>query len=224
MDALFEWLTTTGAEVGLNLVAATLIFFAGRIAAKILTKAAQRVIAKTQSDETLSRFVGNLVCSGLLTVVILAALSKLGVQTASFIAIFGAAGLAVDMALPGSLSNFAAGVLLLVFRPISVGEYVVIAGTEGIVKEIGIFTTTLNTLDNRMIVIGNSDVTAGNIENYSCEENRRIDLLVGISYDDDIRRAREVILDEISKTDHMLSDPAPFVGVCELGDNSAITR
>ena len=224
MDALFEWLTTTGAEVGLNLVAATLIFFAGRIAAKILTKAAQRVIAKTQSDETLSRFVGNLVCSGLLTVVILAALSKLGVQTASFIAIFGAAGLAVGMALPGSLSNFAAGVLLLVFRPISVGEYVVIAGTEGIVKEIGIFTTTLNTLDNRMIVIGNSDVTAGNIENYSCEENRRIDLLVGISYDDDIRRAREVILDEISKTDHMLSDPAPFVGVCELGDNSAITR
>jgi small conductance mechanosensitive channel len=123
-----------GAEVGLNLVAVTLIFFAGRIAAKILTKAAQRVIAKTESDETLSRFVGNLVCSGLLTVVILVALSKLGVQTASFIAIFGAAGLAVGMALPGSLSNFAVGVLLLVFRPISVGEYVVIAGTEGIVK------------------------------------------------------------------------------------------
>lgn len=220
MDSLIEWLTTKGAEVGLNAVAAVVIFFVGRIAAKMLTKAAQRIVSKSQNDETLTRFVGNLVYSGLLTVVILAALSKVGVQTASFIAILGAAGLAVGMALQGSLSNFAAGVLLLVFRPINVGEYVVIAGTEGNVKEIGIFTTTLITLDNRMIVIANSAVTGGNIENYSREDNRRIDLVVGISYDDDIRRAREVILDELSKTDHLLADPAPFVGVFELGDNS----
>lgn len=220
MDTLTEWFTTKGAEIGLNLVAAILIFVIGRVAARVLTKVAQRAVNRTQEDETLSRFIGNLVYSALLTVVILSALARVGVQTASFIAILGAAGLAVGMALQGSLSNFAAGVLLLIFRPISVGEYVVLAGTEGVVDEIGIFTTTLVTLDNRRIVIGNSAVTAGNIENYSREENRRIDLVVGISYDDDIRRARDVIVDELGKLDLVLQDPAPFVGVFELGDNS----
>ncbi|MFT6399358.1 MAG: small conductance mechanosensitive channel [Bradymonadia bacterium] len=220
MDALIEWGTTTGAQVGLNLLFALGIFFIGRVIAKVLTKAAQRMILRSNNDETLSKFIGSLVYSLLLTVVVLAALSRMGIQTASFVAILGAAGLAVGLALQGSLSNFAAGVLMLIFRPFSVGEYIVAGGTEGVIQEIGIFTTTLFTPDNKVVIIGNSAVTGGNIENYSREENRRVDLTIGISYGDDIRRTREVILDELSKTDCVLADPAPFVGVAELGDNS----
>lgn len=220
METLIEWLTTTGAQVGLNLLFALAIFFIGRIVAKVLTRAAQRMVLRSNNDATLSKFIGSLVYSLLLTVVVLAALSRMGIQTASFVAILGAAGLAVGLALQGSLSNFAAGVLMLIFRPFNVGEYIVAAGTQGVVQEVGIFTTTLFTPDNKVVIIGNSAVTGGNIENYSREETRRIDLTIGISYDDDIRQAREVILDELSKTDGVLADPAPFVGLAELGDNS----
>ena len=156
----------------------------------------------------------------LLAFIIIAALNKLGIQTASFIAVIGAAGLAIGLALQGSLSNFAAGILMIVFRPFKVGDYIEGAGVAGTVEAIQIFTTQLKTPDNKTIVIPNSKISSDNIVNYSTKGTRRLDLIIGIAYDDDIDKARQIIMDIIQKDERVFKDPEPIVVVSELADSS----
>jgi small conductance mechanosensitive channel len=171
-------------------------------------------------DETLTRFIVKLTKIALLTFVIIAALGTLGVQTASFVAIIGAAGLAVGFALQGSLSNFASGVMLIIFRPLKVGDFVEAGGSTGVIEEISIFNTILTTIDNKKVIIPNSQITAGSIINYSAKEERRVDLVFGIGYGDDIKLAKETLMEIVKADKRVLAEPAPTVAVSELGDSS----
>jgi small conductance mechanosensitive channel len=175
---------------------------------------------KAKVDPTLSKFVKNLTYSLLLVFVVIAALGRLGVQTGSFIAIIGAAGLAVGLALQGSLSNFAAGVLMIIFKPFRVGDFIEAGGAMGTVKEIQIFNTILNTPDNKRVIVPNAQVTGGNIVNYSVNGTRRVDLVVGVSYDDDLKKAGQVIESVLKADNRVLADPAYTVAVSELADSS----
>jgi small conductance mechanosensitive channel len=178
------------------------------------------VLEKGGADPIIVGFVGSITYIALLAFVVVAALGQLGIQTTSFIAILGAAGLAVGLALQGSLANFAAGFLMIIFRPFKVGDFIEGAGVAGVVKEIQIFTTTLKTGDNKTIIIPNSKISGDNITNYSAEENRRVDMTVGVAYDADLSKVRDVLQDIISKDDRILSDPATQIAVAELADSS----
>ena len=205
---------------GLNIVSAVIIFIVGRWVAKAVTKFMGRVMTRNNVDETLIKFVGNLCYVALLALVVVAALSKLGIQTASFVAILGAAGLAIGLALQGSLSNFAAGVLMIIFRPFQVGHYIEAAGVEGSVEEIQIFTTQLKTTDNKTVIVPNATVMANVITNYSDKDTRRVDMVFGIGYDDDIDKARAIINEIISSDERVLKEPDPKILVSELADSS----
>lgn len=197
-----------------------LVFILGRWIAKALTSWFRRAIAKAGIEETLSRFLANLIYIVLIALVILTALSTLGVNTNNFLAILGAAGLAVGLALKDSLSNFAAGVMLVFFRPFKVGEFIDAAGISGSVESIRIFNTVLKTPDNRVITVPNSQIYGGTITNFSAEATRRIDLLIGISYDDDIGRAKALIQGVLSAETRVLEEPATQILVMELGASS----
>ena len=205
---------------GLSLVAAIVIFVVGRFVAKLVTKGLRNFMEKRKVDPSLIGFTTGLAHALLMTFVIIAALSRIGIQTTSLVAVIGAAGLAVGLALQGSLSNFAAGVLIIIFKPYKVGDYVVAGGAEGIVEDIGIFTTTVVTLDHRTQIIPNSVATSGVIENYTKKGIRRLDLVPGVSYGDDIRKVKGVLEEIISAEPKVLSEPAPFVGVMEMADSS----
>jgi small conductance mechanosensitive channel len=207
-------------SMGINLLAAIAIFVIGKIAARLLKNLLQKILEKGKVDPVLVSFCCNLAYSALLVFVVLAALGRLGVQTASFVAVIGAAGLAVGLALQGSLANFAAGVLMLIFRPFKIGDFVDGGGVSGVVKDIHIFTTTLNTPDNKRVIVPNSKIMGDNIINYSAEGTRRVDLVVGISYDDDIDKAKTALMDEVKKDDRVLADPEPVVAVVEMADSS----
>ena len=180
----------------------------------------RKLMTRGNVDVTLVSFVSNLIYVALLAFVIIAALGQLGIQTTSFIAILGAAGLAVGLALQGSLANFAAGVLMIIFRPFQVGDFIEGGGVAGTVEEIQIFTTQLMTPDNKTIIIPNAKMTEGNITNYSKKGTRRVDLTFDIGYGDDIDRARNLIKDEISKDQRILPQPAPQIVVTELAESS----
>jgi len=205
---------------GLKVVAAIVIFIVGRWVAKAVANFIKRMMTKSKTDETLVKFVGNLSYVALLAFVIIAAINQLGIQTTSFIAILGAAGLAIGLALQGSLGNFAAGVLMIIFKPFKVGDYIEGAGVAGTVEEIQIFTTQLVTPDNKTIIVPNAKMTGDNITNYSAKGTRRVELVFGIGYGDDIDNARQVIEGVISRDDRVLEDPAPAVLVSELADSS----
>jgi small conductance mechanosensitive channel len=205
---------------GLKVVAAIIIFIVGRWVAKGVAKLIRRVMTKSKTDETLVKFVGSLAYIALLAFVIIAALNQLGIQTTSFIAVLGAAGLAIGLALQGSLGNFAAGVLMIIFKPFKVGDFIEGAGVAGTVEEIQIFTTQLKTPDNKTIIIPNSNITGDNIVNYSTKGTRRVDMVFGIGYEDDIDKAREIILDVVGKDERVMKDPAPVVLLSELADSS----
>jgi small conductance mechanosensitive channel len=209
-----------GAEFGVNILAALAIFIIGRWVVKYLKKLTLRVMEKRNVDPTLAKFVANLAYVALLAFVVIAALGMLGIQTTSFIAVLGAAGLAVGLALQGSLSNFAAGVLMIIFRPFKVGDFVEGAGVAGIVEEIQIFTTRLASPDNKTIIIPNAKLTADNIINYSAKGTRRADMVFGIGYDDDIDKARSIISDVLSSDERVLKEPPLQVAVSELADSS----
>ena len=204
----------------LNLLYAVLIIIGGKIAVTIIRSIAKSMMDKAKVDKTLTSFALSLAEIALMAIVIIAALNRLGIQTASFIAILGAAGLAIGMALQGSLSNFAAGVLMILFKPIKVGDFVEAGGATGTVDDISIFTTTLTTPDNKKTIVPNSKLSADNIINYSAHGTRRVDLSVGISYSDDIKGARELLTKLLESDKRVLKSPAPFVGVSELGDSS----
>ena len=216
------WTQSQGLLVdwGLKALAAVAIFVIGRWIAKGVRRGVRRVLEKGGADPIIVGFVGSITYIALLAFVVVAALGQLGIQTTSFIAILGAAGLAVGLALQGSLANFAAGFLMIIFRPFKVGDFIEGAGVAGVVKEIQIFTTTLKTGDNKTLIIPNSKITGDNITNYSAEENRRVDMTVGVAYDADLSKVRDVLQDIISKDDRILSDPATQIAVAELADSS----
>jgi small conductance mechanosensitive channel len=205
---------------GLKILAAIAIFIVGRWVAKALRGVVTRAMTKGNVDETLISFLANLTYVTLLVFVIVAAINQLGIQTTSFIAILGAAGLAIGLALQGSLANFAAGVLMIIFKPFKVGDYVEGGGTAGIVEEIQIFTTKMRTPDNKSIIIPNAKITGDNIVNYSAKDSRRMDMIVGVSYDDDYDQVKEVLEDILAKDGRILEDPAAKIGILEFGDNS----
>ncbi len=213
---LQEWL----AAYGLKLVAAIAILIIGRWVAKRVRGLVEKLMKRSGTDPMIVSFVSSIAYVALMVFIVLAALGQLGIQTTSFIAILGAAGLAIGLALQGSLSNFAAGFLMIIFRPFKVGDFIEGAGVAGSVESIHIFTTTLKTPDNKVIIIPNASLSGGNITNYSAKETRRIDLTVGASYDVDVRKVKQVLEDIIGKDERVLPDPAPAVVVGELADNS----
>jgi len=205
---------------GLKILTAILIVVVGRWVARIIRRATEKLMTRSKVDVTLVTFVGNLIYVALLTFIILAALAQLGIQTTSFIAVIGAAGLAVGLALQGSLANFAAGVLMLIFRPFQAGDFIEGAGVAGVVEEIQIFTTQLRTVDNKTIIIPNAKITGDNITNYTKKEKRRVDLVIGVSYGDDIEKVKSVVADVLNGDERVLKDPPPTIAVLELGDSS----
>lgn len=205
---------------GLKVVGAIVLLIVGLLAARGIRGGLRRTLRRRQVDETLVPFLSGLVYYLILAFVIVSVLGLFGVQTGSIIAVLGAAAFAVGLALQGTLSNFAAGVMLLVFRPFKVGDYVDVSGTAGSVEAVGIFTTTLNTPDNVKIIVPNSSVFGQTIKNYAANDTRRNDMVVGISYDDDIGRALDVLHRVVSADERVLKDPEPTIAVSELGDSS----
>ena len=208
------------AVYGLNVIAALAILFFGRIAAGWGRRLLEKVLTRGGTDKMIVGFAGRILYIGLMVFVVLAALGKLGIQTTSFIAIIGAAGLAIGLALQGSLANFAAGFLLIIFRPFKVGDYVEAGGVSGSVEAIQIFTTTLSTPDNKTVIVPNSSIYEGNITNYSAKETRRVDLVVGVSYDADLAQVKRILNEIAEQDERVLRDPPPRIAVSELADNS----
>jgi small conductance mechanosensitive channel len=205
---------------GLRVVAGIIILVVGRYASRLLSQLVRKLLERAKVEATLVGFVSSLVYVGLMAFVIIAALGKLGVQTASFVAVIGAAGLAVGLALQGSLSNFAAGVLILLFRPFKAGDVIDAAGVVGAVETIHIFTTSLKTADNRRVIVPNASITGGNITNITANATRRVDLVVGVGYGENLQKVKDVIADVLKADERVLKDPAPTIGVLELADSS----
>lgn len=212
VDLLSAW--------GLKLLGAIVLLVLGRMVAGWARRAVRRAMERTQVEPTLIPFVSGLVYYLLLAVIVVAVLGVVGIQTASLLAVFGAAGLAVGLALQGTLSNFAAGVMLLVFRPFHVGDYIEAGGTAGSVESIGMFSTTLNTPDNVKILVPNSQVYGQTIKNYAANPTRRNDITVGVSYDDDVGVAIATIKSVLDADERVLDEPEAVIAVSELGDSS----
>lgn len=205
---------------GINILIALVIYVIGKMIAKWVTELAKTAMGKAGLDQMLVKFLANLLYGLLLAAVVLAALDRLGVNITSLMAIIGAAGLAVGLALKDSLSNFAAGVMIIIFRPFKIGDLINAGGALGVVDEIGMFCTLLHTGDNQRIIIPNSAVIGGNITNVNALGTRRVDMVIGISYDDDIGKARDIIMGILTADSRVLQDPAPAVAVSDLGDSS----
>lgn len=216
IGAAIEWLRGYGP----NVLAALIIFVVGWSAAKVARGVLRRALTKASFDETLSLFLSRLAYMLLLTFVAIVTIQKLGVDTTSFAAVIAAGGLAVGLALQGSLSNFASGVMLIALRPFKVGDFVEAAGTSGKVAAIAVFATELLTGDNKKVIIPNSAIASATITNYSANATRRVDLVVGVGYDADLRKAREVLESILSAEPRVLKDPAPLVAVSNLGESS----
>ena len=218
--SLLETLKTTGVDFGLKLAIALVIFIVGRMVARMIQRGLRRMMQAQEVDKILETFVSNLAYWTLMIFVIIAAINQVGIQTTSLIAVMGAAGLAVGLALQGSLSNFAAGVLIVIFRPYRVGDWVEAAGISGAVEQVQILTTILKTGDNKQIIVPNSQIMSSIITNYSANDTRRVDLTVGVSYGDDIDKVRTAIQSLVDADERILKDPACTIAVAELADSS----
>ena len=205
---------------GLKLLAAIAIFVAGRWLARRLSVGLERVLGRAHVDSTLSGFLRNIAYAAMLVLVLMTALTAIGVPTTSMFAVLGAAGLAVGLALKDSLSNIASGVMLIVLRPFRAGDHVIAAGQEGTVLEIRVFQTRLRAFDHRVIILPNSEITTAPIVNYSSLPQRRFDVSVGVGYEDDLQKARELLLRIAREEPLVLDDPAPAVRVANLGESS----
>lgn len=204
----------------LPLVWAIVIFVIGKIVARVISNVVAKMMIASKVDETLVKFTKSIIYIGLMAFVILAALGKLGIETTSFAAIIAAAGLAIGLSLQGTLGNLAAGVMLILFRPFKVGDFVEAGGVSGSIEEIQIFSTKMKSPDNKEITVPNGQIIDGTITNFSAKATRRIDMVVGVGYNDDLKKVRTVLEDILSKDDRVLKDPAVTIGVLELGDNS----
>ena len=205
---------------GINIVMALVIFMVGKFIAKVLVNIAKKIMTKAKIDSILVNFIGSIISTVLLLFVVIASLDQLGVDTTSLIALIGAAGLAIGLALQGSLQNLASGVMLIVFRPFNDGDFIEAAGVTGVVETIGIFTTTMRSGDNREIIVPNGAIFGGTITNYSRRATRRVDMVFGIGYDDDIKKAKDILNRILDEDERILKDPAPVVAVAELADSS----
>ena len=207
-------------QYGPSVIAAIAIFYIGKWVAKWIKRMVVRGMKRAEVDPMIISFTSSMIYIGLMVFVVIAALGQLGIQTTSFIAILGAAGLAIGLALQGSLANFAAGFLLIIFRPFKVGDVIEAAGVTGKVDEIQIFTTTLRTPDNKTIIVPNGKLGNDNIINYSTQETRRVDITVGVGYDSDLKQVREVLQSIVDGDERILRDPEPLIVVGELADSS----
>ena len=215
-----DMVQTLVAAHGLKIIAAIVIFIIGKWLSGVLSRAVGKAMERAKADQVLVKFVVNLAYAALLAFVALAALAQLGIQTTSFIAIIGAAGLAIALALQGFLSNFAAGVMLIIFRPFKVGDFIEAAGTAGSVEEIMIFSTKLKSPDNKQLFVPNGSILAGTIVNYSARNQRRVDLVFGCGYGDDIKKAKALLEAIVKENPRVLDEPTPTIGVLELGESS----
>jgi small conductance mechanosensitive channel len=222
----FDWneawimVKTTGVDFVINVVVAILIFYIGKWVVSLIVSGMLKAMQKGDMDKTLRRFVANLARMLLMLFVIIAAINQLGIQTASLIALVGAAGLAVGLALQGSLANFASGVLIVLFRPYKVGDFIEGGGVAGSVEEVQILTTVLKTGDNKQVIIPNSQIMGSTISNYSANDTRRVDLVVGVSYDDDLDQVRSELEKLVAAEERILDEPAVTIAVSELADSS----
>ncbi|WP_095210217.1 small-conductance mechanosensitive channel MscS [Endozoicomonas ascidiicola] len=218
-----DWLQNNQAlliDYCVNVISALLTLVIGILIARFVSNALNRVMVKKNVDGIVASFTSNMTKYLIIAFVVAASLSRIGIQTASLIAIIGAAGLAIGLALQGSLSNFAAGVLLIIFRPIKKGEFVEIAGVGGSVESVQIFTTVVITPDNKMVVVPNNNVLSNNIVNYTRTGQRRVDLVIGVSYSADLKKTREILEKVLSEDDRILKDPSWTIGVLALADSS----
>lgn len=223
LDNSLEWVTNNQGliiEYGLNIVSAFLTLFIGMFVARLISNTFHKVLTKRKLDITVTDFISHMIRYVIIAFVVIAALSRIGVQTTSFIALIGAAGLAVGLALQGSLSNFASGVLIIVLRPFKAGEYIEAAGVAGSVESVQIFATTLTTIDNKYVVVPNSAIMGGNIINFSRKATRRIDLVIGVSYNADLAKTKAVLEKVLQANSHTLKSPEAVVAVAELADSS----
>jgi small conductance mechanosensitive channel len=209
-----------GTEFGLKIFGALAIWFVGSWLIKKIKNLLIKAMAKTEYDESLERFISNLIVGLLKVILVIIILGQMGVETTSFAAILAAAGLAIGLALQGSLSNFAGGILIMIFKPYRIGDFIEAQGEKGVVKEIEIFTTKLNTADNKEVIIPNGTISNGNITNYSTEKTRRIDITMGVSYDADIKQTKDLLMKIMTDHPKVLKDPAPIVVLGELADSS----
>jgi len=220
LEAVAQQLSGVLSTYGLKVIGAIVVLIIGRAIAGWLRRLTVRSLKRGDVDASLIPFIAGLVYALAMVFVLVAVLGLFGIPTASAVAVLGAAGLAVGLALQGTLSNFAAGVMLLIFRPFRVGDLVEVAGTLGVVKQIGIFATQLDTLDHVRVILSNTTVYADKISNFTANDIRRVDLTVGVGYDDDLETAKRVINDVLSAHDKVLADPAAQVEVVEMGDSS----
>ncbi len=209
-----------GVDFAIDLFTAIVIFYVGRLIARDFSNGVRKLMRSRQLDKILETFVSNLVYWTLMAFVIIATIGQLGVQTTSLIALVGAAGLAIGLALQGSLANFAAGVLIVMFRPYKVGDWIEAAGVSGSVVQVQILTTILKTGDNKQVIVPNSEIMGSIITNYSANDTRRVDLTVGVSYDDDLDKVRSTIQELVDADERILKDPACQIVVSELADSS----
>ena len=225
-DFGFNWaevwtmVQTTGVDFAIRLIIALIIFYVGKWVVKLIVKAMLKAMQKGDMDVTLRRFIANIAHALLMVFVIIAAIDYLGIQAASLIALLGAAGLAIGLALQGSLSNFASGVLIVLFRPYKVGDWIEGGGVSGTVEEVQILTTVLKTGDNKRVIIPNSQIMGSTITNYSANDTRRVDLVVGVSYSDDLDQVRNELESLVETDDRILDEPAVTIAVSELADSS----
>jgi small conductance mechanosensitive channel len=220
VQGILDQLMQFGTDYGLKIIGAIIILILGRIVAGIARKLIKKALTKANTDPAIISFVGSLIYIAILTFAILAALAKFGIQTASFVAVLGAAGFAVGFALQGSLGNFAAGVLILVFRPFRIGDFIDAAGVMGTVKDIHLFTTIMATPDNVQIIVPNGKLYGDIIKNFSANDNRRVDMVIGIGYGSSMKKAAELMEGLIKADERVLADPAPTIAVAELADSS----
>lgn len=220
MSGIVTHASTWVQEYALSLVMAIVIFVAGRWVAKLIASLFKKVLLRSKVDDILVNFLTGIVQTGLLLFVLVAALSQLGVDTTSLVALIGAAGIAVGLALKDSLQNFASGVMLILFRPFKAGDFVDAGGVMGIVESITVFSTTMRTGDNKEVIIPNGAIYGGTITNFSARETRRVDMVFGIGYDSDLLKAKTLLSEMIDADDRVLKEPEPVVAVGELADSS----
>jgi len=220
MEAIWESIQGFVGLYGLRIIGALAILFIGRIIVGIITRIVRRLMVKNEVDETLIGFISSLVKVGLMIFVFISAAGTLGIDTTSFAAIVAAGGLAIGFALQGSLSNFAAGVMLIIFRPFKAGNFVEAGGITGTVEKVRIFSTIMKSPDNKEIIVPNGKIIGDTITNFSAKETRRVDMVFGIGYSDDIKLAKDTFWEILNADERVLKDPAPTVAVSELADSS----
>jgi len=223
MDTIIQWFSDNQEQiqaVAVQLIVALAIIIIGKLVAKLISKTTTKVLAHKKVDPTVSSFVASLVYGLVVMVAFIAAISHLGFNTSSLVAIVGAAGLAIGLALQGSLSNFASGILLISFKPFKSGDFVEVAGTGGVVEEVHIFSTKLKTPDNKTVIIPNGSITSGTITNYSTKPTRRVDLLIGVGYTADLKQTKEILTRVVTQHALVLKEPEVTIAVSELADSS----